>query len=83
MKSTTYNDAKGGENKKVCWDMNRDWSHLTVAMIVSYDKFGCFNIDMCGCGRKKKGLALQSHKVCEFPTTGQSVLLFYYLHQCK
>ena len=26
MKSRTYNDAKGGQNKKVCLDMNRDWS---------------------------------------------------------
>ena len=58
MKSRTYNDAKGGENKKVCLDMNRDWSHLTVVMIVSYDKLGCFYIDMRGCGGKKKGQAL-------------------------
>ena len=54
MKSRTYNDAKGGENEKVCLDMNRDWSHLTVAMIVSYDKISCFYIDMGGSGRKRK-----------------------------
>ena len=54
MKSRTYNDAKGTENKQVCFDMNGDWSHLTVAIIVSHDKFGIFYIDMCGCGRKRK-----------------------------
>ena len=55
IKSRRYNDVKGGENEKVCLDMNRDWSHLTAAMIVSYNKFGCFYIDMHGGGRKKKG----------------------------
>ena len=55
MNSRKYNDAKGGKNNKVCFDMDRDWSHLTVTMIVSYDKLGCLNIDMHGCGRKKKG----------------------------
>ena len=54
MRSRTYNDAQGRENKKVCFDMNGNWSHLTVANIVSYDIFGCFYIDMCGFGRKKK-----------------------------
>ena len=55
MKSRKYNDVKGGKNNKVYEDMYRDWSHLTVAMIASYDKFGCLYIDMRGCGRKKKG----------------------------
>ena len=54
MKSRTYNDVKGGKNNKVCLDMDRGWSHLTVGMIVSYDKFGCFYIDMHCCGRKRK-----------------------------
>ena len=54
MKSRTYNDAKGGENEKVCLDMNRDWSHLTVVMIVSYDKFGCSYINIRGCVAEKK-----------------------------
>ena len=53
MKSRTFNDAKGGENEKVCLDMNRDWCHLTVVMIVSYNKFACFYIDMRGWGKKK------------------------------
>ena len=83
MRSRTYNHAKGGENENVCLDMNRDWCHLTVAMILSYNRFGCFYIDMRGCGRKKKGKALQSHRVCEFPKRGQSILHFCYLHQCK
>ena len=26
MKSRTDNDVKGGQNEKVCLDMNRDWS---------------------------------------------------------
>ena len=30
-------------------------SILSVAMIVSYNKFCCFYIDMGGCGGKKKG----------------------------
>ena len=55
MKSRKYNDAKGGKNNKVCVDMDRDWSYLYVAMIVSYDKFSSLYIDMRGCGRKKKG----------------------------
>ena len=43
--------------------------------------FVCFYIDMCGCGRKKKGQAMQSRRVNEFPMSGQSVLLHYYLYQ--
>ena len=69
IKSKKYNDAKGGKNNKVCVDMGRDWSHLSVAMIVSYDKFGC--------------LYMQSRRVSEFSMSGQSVLLFYYLYQCE
>ena len=46
---------KEERTKRYVLDMNRDWIHLTVAMVVSYDKFGCFYIDMYGHGRKKKG----------------------------
>ena len=57
MKSRTDNDAKGGQNEKVCLDMNRDWIITSnyMNMIVSYNKSGWFYIDMRGCGRKKKG----------------------------
>ena len=54
MKSRTYNEANGGENEKVCLDMIRNWINLTVAIILSYDKFCCFYIDIRGFGRKRK-----------------------------
>ena len=81
MRSTTCNSAQEREKEKVCFDMNGYGSHVTVANIISYDIFVCFYIDMSGCGRKKKGQAMQSHRVNEFPMSGQSVLLHYYLYQ--
>ena len=55
MRSRTYNNAQGRENEKVCFDMNGNWSNVTVANIISYNIFVSLYIDMCGCGRKKKG----------------------------
>ena len=55
MRSRTCNNAQEKENEKVCFDMNGNWSHVTVAIIISNIIFVGFYIDMCGCGRKKKG----------------------------
>ena len=55
MRSRTCNNAQEKEKEKVCFDMNGNWSHVIVANIISYIIFVCFYIDMCGCGRKKKG----------------------------
>ena len=55
MRSTTCNNAQEREKEKVCFDMHRNGSHVTVANIISYNILVCFYIDMCGCGRRKKG----------------------------
>ena len=81
MRSRTCNNVQEREKEKVCFDMNGNGIHVTIANIISYNIFVCFYIDMCGCGRKKKGLAMQSRRVNEFPMSGQSVLLHYYLYQ--
>ena len=83
MRSRTCSNTRAGENKKVCFDKNGNWRHVTAATIISYscDIFDGYYLDMCGCGREKKGKAMQSRRVDEFPLSGQSVLLHYYLYQ--
>ena len=81
MRSRTCDNAQEKEKEKVCFDMNGNWSHVIVANIISYIIFVCFYIDMCGCGRKTKGYAMQSRRVNEFLMSGQSILFHYYLYE--